>query len=53
MKYLILLLGVTLTKSEAPSLEEYQRARTAFLDILDRGNNLPKAVRLGKYMEIP
>jgi len=47
MKLLIFLLGTTLVKAyEAPSLSEYERARTALFDIVDRGNNLPESVRL-------
>ena len=49
MKLLIFLLGATLVKAyEVPSLSEYERARTALFDIVDRGNNLPESVRLGR-----
>ena len=49
MKLIIFLLGATLVKSyDVPSLSEYERARTALFDIVDRGNNLPESVRLGK-----
>ena len=50
MKLLIFLLGATLVKSyEVPSLSDYESARTALFDIVDRGNNLPESVRLGRY----
>ena len=46
--FLLLLFGITLVSSEAPSQVEYIRAKDALKDVLPRGADLPRAVRLGR-----
>ena len=38
---------INLVSSEVPTLDEYERAKVALKDVLPRGGDLPKAVRLG------
>ena len=45
--FLLLVFGITLVSSEAPSQDEYIRAKDALKDVFPRGGDLPKAVRLG------
>ena len=43
----LLSIFINLVSSEVPTLEEYERAKEALKDVLPRGTDLPKAVRLG------
>ena len=38
---------INLVSSEVPTLDEYERAKEALKDVLPRGADLPRAVRLG------
>jgi hypothetical protein len=44
-------MGTTLVVSESPSLSEYNRAKEALKEVIPRGADLPKAVRLGMNYE--
>ena len=46
----LLTILISLASSEVPTSEEYERAKEALKDVLPRGADLPKAVRLGKWM---
>ena len=47
-KYAFLLLVlINFVSSEVPSAAEYERAKEALKDVLPRGADLPRAVRLG------
>ena len=44
----LLTIFISLASSEVPTAEEFERAKEALKDVLPRGADLPKAVRLGK-----
>ena len=47
-KYAFLLLVlINFVSSEVPSVAEYERAKEALKNVLPRGADLPRAVRLG------
>ena len=48
IKSIFFVIGITSVASEAPSLSEYNRAKTALKEVLPQGGDLPRAVRLGK-----
>ena len=51
-KYAFLLLVlINFVSSEVPSVAEYERAKEALKNVLPRGADLPRAVRLGQYSE--
>ena len=45
----LLTIFISLASSEVPTAEEFERAKEALKDVLPRGADLPKAVRLGKW----
>ena len=51
IELLIFFIGATLVVSETPPLSEYIRAKEALKEVLPRGADLPKAVRLGRNCE--
>ena len=46
---ILLAILISLASSEVPTAEEFERAKEALKDVLPRGADLPKAVRLGKW----